>query len=747
MNTVLLASLALVAPLGRAQDVSQKVTFSAPPGRASVLLKKLGEQTGTLLETSNQTKDEVLLLNFKDVSLKEVMDRIATVANADWRTEGAGFRLVRSSDKQNETVRTELEARNQALDKVLQEALGRQAKLPAWSDAELKKLVDMQQKHREMLNKPFESTSGATTFRMVDNAKLTEQAPGGRIVIAMLGGIGAQKLAPIATGDRVVYALHPTRMQKPLPANAAKLIDQYVQQQHQFAEATRKSTPSEDGRVTIIQGMSGPEVGNGDPSLGVGQAILVLTRFNDSVRASLSVADRNGESLATASWNLQAPPPPAPPIGADEPTLELSPLGTEFAKAATGGTTVLGGRAIAIRMVSSTSGAGNFTFDSSQNTPPVQISEALRAFLLRPEENDPQALVVGDAFTQAAQKTGKNIIASLPDSAMIPLARRFANEKVTIPALLGWMGSSAGLRIDASDKWLQVAPIAPATARYLAINRPALGKLLRTIQGQGYARLNDLALVANAQAKPAAALDFDGQALRLINAGAAQNAMAALSEPHTLRLYSSLTRLQQDVLGNGGAVSFAQLNSAQRTYIATDVFTSFDGPQVKETNAPPTPGRFFNFGGVKNERTQVLPEGLPANGVFRVSTQRQTSAYGIDSKTGAAGVVTPSALATSQLMGERSDLSFLGGAPKYDQFVPAEQIQYTFNYEFTPAASLTRQLSDASIDLKASRVGFDGLPAEFKAQVNTMLESMRTGFGRINVNGVGLPAKTIPPKA
>jgi hypothetical protein len=746
MNTLLLASLALVAPAGRAQDVAQKVTFSAPAGRASVVLKKLGEQTGIALETSRQTEDEVLLLSFKDVPLKEVMDRIASVADAEWKPEGSGFRLSRPSEKQSEAARKELETRTDTIGKVLQGALDRQAKLPAWNDAELKKLVDMQQKHREQLNRPIEA-GGATTFRMVDNAQLTEQAPGGRVVIALLGAIGAKKLAGISLGDRVVYALNPTQMQYPLPVNAAKLINQFVEQQRQYAEATRKRTAAnDDGRVMIVQGMSGPEMGAGDPSLGVGQALLVLNRFGDMVRASLTVADRNGDSIASASWNVQTTPSPPKPAGPNEEALELSPLGAEFAKAATGAAAGMAGRGMVVRLATSTSSGGNFTFDSSQNTPPVPISDALRNYLLRPEENDPQALVVGDAFTQAAKKTHKNIIASLPDSAIVPLARRFANEKVTVPALLGWMGGSLGLRIDASEAWLQISPIAPVTARRFAMDRPALGKLLRTIQTQGYARLDDMAPLVNAQHKAVAAMDFDGQALRLINAGAAQNAMTALSEPHTLRLYSSLTQTQRNVLGNGGAIAFAQLNPAQRAHIGTDVFTSMDGPQIKQANSAPQNfrGVFIDFGSVLNERTQVLPGGLPANGQFRVNTDRQLSAYGIDTKTGAAGVVTPSALASSRLMGERSDLSFLGAAPKYDQFLPAQQVQYTFSYELSPTASLTRQLNDASIDLKAPRVGFDGLSADFKQQVNSTLESMRNGFGQVRLGGA--PARTIPPK-
>jgi hypothetical protein len=746
MRTLLLASLALVAPLSRAQDVSQKVTFSAPAARASVLLKRLGEQTGIPLETSPQTKDEVLLLRVKDVPLKEILDRIAQVADADWKPEGGGFRLTRPSEKANAAARAELDERMASIERGLRGALERQAKLPAWTDAEAERLAENHRAQREAIGR------GEGAVRLpATSAASAESAPGTRVLVSLVGAIGAKALATIGPNERRVYALNPTRMQRALPANSARLLQTFVQQQKQYADAYGKRQNDNDGSVMIISSMGGPEMGSGDPSLGIGQALLIFTRNGERLRVSMTVADTRGESIANSSWTVPISGGVPTKVG-DEPVIELSPVGAEFAKLV--GSTVNGGpigtRQMVVRMIT-TEGGPTVSFDSTNSEPPVPISEELRTRLLRPEEYDPQTLIVGEALSKAAEQTGKNLIASLPDSAIIPLARRFATEKVTAPTLLGSMGFAAGLRVTPSDAWIQVAPRYPVTARYERIDRPALGRLARILQDRGFARLNDLAALAVAQAKPVSPADFDGNALRLINAGAAQSAVATLGDVNTLRLYASLTPAQQSILANGGSIPFAQLTGPQRSAIANDVFMSSDGPMIGEgpsgrVGPAVAVARFGIFGNVKSERTQILPEGVPANAAISLKTERQPVAFGTNSKTGASGIVTSNGLASARLAEERPDLRFLGSPIQYDRFQPAEQSQYTFRYDLAPNVSVTRGLSDAWIDVKANRVAFDGLPREFRDRTLAQLESLRKGMANVVVSPAA-PARpaNIPP--
>src|SRR5471030_2523469 len=89
------ACLALVALTSFGQDLNKRISFSAPASRAVVLFPDLGKQIGLDLKTIAQTEDEVLLIRAHDVTIKELLDRIAKAANAEWRLDRKTYRLIR----------------------------------------------------------------------------------------------------------------------------------------------------------------------------------------------------------------------------------------------------------------------------------------------------------------------------------------------------------------------------------------------------------------------------------------------------------------------------------------------------------------------------------------------------------------------------------------------------------------------------------------------------------------------------
>ena len=74
--------LTAFAALVNAQDLQRRISFSAPASRAVVLFPQLAKELGFPLKTVPQTENEVLLIQVHDVSIRDLMDRIATVANA-----------------------------------------------------------------------------------------------------------------------------------------------------------------------------------------------------------------------------------------------------------------------------------------------------------------------------------------------------------------------------------------------------------------------------------------------------------------------------------------------------------------------------------------------------------------------------------------------------------------------------------------------------------------------------------------
>src|SRR4051812_14175594 len=73
-----------------------KVTVSFPPIRLERLLPLIAAKAGLTLTSSNQLHDEVLVLVATDTSMREILQKIASVTNTTWRATREGLILERS---------------------------------------------------------------------------------------------------------------------------------------------------------------------------------------------------------------------------------------------------------------------------------------------------------------------------------------------------------------------------------------------------------------------------------------------------------------------------------------------------------------------------------------------------------------------------------------------------------------------------------------------------------------------------
>src|SRR5476649_2579871 len=74
---------------------SKGITFAAPAARTEMLFPGLSKVLGIRLEASPQTANEVLLIQVKDVTEKDLLAKIAKVADAEWKQDNGILRLVR----------------------------------------------------------------------------------------------------------------------------------------------------------------------------------------------------------------------------------------------------------------------------------------------------------------------------------------------------------------------------------------------------------------------------------------------------------------------------------------------------------------------------------------------------------------------------------------------------------------------------------------------------------------------------
>src|SRR5688500_14430336 len=122
MRTLLricLLPLAMVASAVIAQDFSQKVTYEASGISAKRVLQELSAITKVQMDTAPITATEVLMIGVKDVSLKELMDRIAEVTSGRWIQEGDLWRLGADNAKRTQEVQAERQERIKAVQKAI----------------------------------------------------------------------------------------------------------------------------------------------------------------------------------------------------------------------------------------------------------------------------------------------------------------------------------------------------------------------------------------------------------------------------------------------------------------------------------------------------------------------------------------------------------------------------------------------------------------------------------------------------
>ncbi|MDR3688644.1 MAG: hypothetical protein P4L46_04635 [Fimbriimonas sp.] len=723
------------------------VTFDAPASRAKVLFPQLSKAMGFALDTSPQTEDEVLLIHVKDVPAKDLMDRIAKVANAEWRPEGSGYRLIRTPQLTKQATSRELEDRRAELKDAVDAAVDRVKGLPAWSASEAQKAA----KGAEGIPANIK-ISGGGGISFISQPSSGTSSPAERAIPALLADIGTSKLASLAPGTRTVFALQPTPMQRALGGSSPRILREFIAQQRQFLEAyslDHKSSDPSNGKTNVMvfsSAMAEPAPGN--PDLGIGQAILVIKRDGSSLSTHLTVADTNGETIGSGAYTLDpVAKPPAKLSGIDP--ISISPLSKELSKNLDGGIFSFGGstRMVSVVMSSTVSVSSeepvSFTLSSDDAAgKKSKVSSALLERILHPEKFDPESFVPGEAFASAANALSENLVADLPDTSFYTLTKRVADEKVSPHDLVEIVGPEAGLAVQENAGWLTVCARHQATGTQNRVSREYLGPMLRTLDSTRILRLDDMAPFAVRQEKPASMGDIDGIYLQIVNHTAGQKAMNYLSGPWTLRFYAALTPAEKSAVQAGQPISFTDLTSQQVDWLSYDVFNSEDGPTVQQ----PRPNRrsrvvsplfFGRNDSVLSERTQILPDGLPHDGrlVFRIRSEN--AVLGIENSTGNSAILTASRLASQMYQAERPEFATFGQAPKYDIFHYAKESTYTFEFQLLPRVTFTRSLDDPFIDLQGPAATFQGLPQDFQDQVNRQLSRLRSSLGKVNLNGDG----------
>lgn len=759
------AVLGTLVPCALAQE-SPRVTLHTGTTSLAQALNALAPKLGQSLDAIPRLRGEVVMIEVEDAPAAEILAKLAIAVGAEWEKTASGYRLVLGT----ELERTQVAAMRQERAKAIERTLADRAKNMGegrLDDAAIQNLIAEALRVQESIERQMRGGSGAAGGVFV-NAISSQPSrgatmPADRTLFRILLAIGSAELAKIEPGERAVWSSAANQTQLRLPAPAQTALNEFIADHNRIAQAVRDSgkTTGDPNRQLSVR-VSGLVDLQSRPIGRLGKALLVVHRevSQNLLFVQLRVADDQGVEAANASAVI--------PFEASAEPIALSlkngaakvppgPLAKEFAELlrsatqAAGSTfqTDDGGMVRTVRVLTVSGEA----IPESAPSKPVVLSKEWVERLANPETVDPLSFIVGDGLARAVSGQGANLIACLPDGLVEFTARTFITGEPTAAGILSLTGSNV-VRVRQEEGWITIAPRFPTEHRALRLDRAALGQTLRRGLAQARLGLDDIANYARAQTTPLAMEGVDGAYFTLLAGliAEADTIKALAPRRDMLRFYASSSAPQRNALFSGQPLPLGNLSAPQGQALKRMVFGAGFMNQLSFNGNRDGMGM---PGGLLSEPTELLPTGIPRNGLLTCRLEEQPSVVATNSKTGASRNLSADQLAMMLAKREKPDFDVFGvPTGEFDLFKAAVTRRMRFNFQFTEAVAMDQSLTDKVPPAGSARgVALAQLPVPLLAMVEERKRLFLEGRIRGNVDVIQIGGQQVrrgggtpPPK-
>lgn len=742
---------------------TQTITFRSNFETVEKVVERLSAQTQIPMLARGDIRTYPVYLNVKDAPVKETLERLAAVVGAQWVQKDGSWYLSQDQDLRA----TQEKAGDPEVVRALEATVNAPAPTPEKFDfKELEKMGDgkqseaQQQKAMEAMGKMFANMFAADEATM-----------------KLLRTIGAKDLSTIIEGRRVVLSSNPNQMQGRMQPNVSNAIVANIQslakaELEKRAKAGPKKTKPGEEDFDISEMMAGMFGGGGLTSPENANKIsLVQASFQIQKRSNLDVSisayTADGSTVYSKQVSLPIVNPDAnrPPVNSGT-AVQLSASSKEFIRAMTEYRDLDPFTSMIVNAGSNPMGMISKMFTGQmggQAAPPkpIPISSALREKLTDPVNHEPFAEALGDVLDAHAAQ-GKNIIACPSDDVLTSLLSAVKSNSATVEGILDTIDRAPSQVVSTDGTWTIIRASSPLELRSAHCNRNALRSLLVNASKRGYVNLDDCVQFASQQGRArgseALAMPFVQAVFRTSDMGTA-SALTGLGFD-SLKLYASFDPGQRAALSAGRPIALASLTIAQRDLIARMVFNGpvppfKAGEGVAEMMDTATgssdetiedmsgmaamgmamgsamgAGMLFGADGFSQERTNLLPEGIPVVGSVRMKSFKMSSVMATDTATGQSTISMPELIGMFNSPDENMPPMFKNMRRDYDQYKMATQTSFLFSFDFARKASYFTSLYDVSVEPKTYNQA--SLPLK-------MVERLK-GF-----NFGAAPAKEVPP--
>lgn len=685
-------ALAAVWSIGAAADTVSLSVYARPTHE---VLAEVSKQTGLKVEASHGIRDVPLFIEVKDMPAKAFLERLVKITDAEWQRHDDRLVLTREANRLRAALAVETQDRAPRVAEAIRKYLEQNRGQEEWTDAKIEEQVKRDLQTREQMRRQLGERGG-----FVQTISTSAQTPASSVLFEALRRIPVEALAGIQPGKRLVLSSSPNSLQKPLGYNAAPSIERFMTVQRRVAAALEAAGGS-DRRIStdLSSGEIKPVV----------ELIISIQRMTEGEALNFTAY------LVAADGSVVAQPrafiSPAPvgagtaPSGTDH-AITLPPESAALLQILKGaspqGSRVAGTFSIAL------AGTDGNSIMMGGGPGRLPVPEGLAEKMREPTKYDPLSFVAGDLLRGLAQKTGKSVMATLPDSFLGHLSAVGNTSEVNLKAL--WTHAPLGLQITSNEHGWLIQPRLFAEADRQRVNRAELERLV-----QSNNRLDDIVRYAPVMSIFGQS-SLDTQWTRAMAHTAYRQLSDSIKRPY-LRLYGLLPANSRRPARGGGTEMFVNQLAPAARVVAEEILLRSGGIMIMGEGAmaismdmstgpqrPATPQIMIY------EATEVFPNGIDGSVRLRISTQGEEMLYAIDAND----------------LGEfltAADLGFRMGVPsgtpgfmspsfKEYQLADADRIRMQFFVGQTPRGETT--LDDQRIRTPISKVTLDTLPPGMK---------------------------------
>ncbi|MBX3120001.1 MAG: hypothetical protein KF784_13125 [Fimbriimonadaceae bacterium] len=674
-----------------------KVTYTNHGSSLKTVFDDVSAKTGTKLLASAQYHELPLVIDVRDVTLKELMDKVARVCHAEWKQDSNGWWLVKSPA----TEKREAEEHYKSMVKAYRQAIADKKKELAAAKPLTQQAADALADQINALLKSKEE------INYIQQRSLQDRMPAAKLAKQIATLLTPEFYASVEKSRRIVLTQKPNRMQKQLPKEAEAAIKVYVEEQQQW--------------MTSLKRYPLPEIRGFElPGFNVDAYMLIQDRYAPEempaktivsvkleagyrgVMVEVFLVDAQGRTKRVSSDHFLLVPrtryiQPKPLEG--EKPFEFDEISGEFVD----------------RVLKSYEDVDDAWI------PP---SKTLFDRLTQPERYDPISLATGKLFCQFAASKSLQAVACLTDSWIsLPILARMGQTPSQILARALWFGGESKTVVE-DEGWLLATwdPFAFSGSVNVPLKRSVMGPILRQVASDGRIGLEAKArivLLTDEDLSPIAEI-----ASTLIPQNLNDMMNMELRSQIVLQLHGSLSESQRTSLEAGSDLRLGQLTPYQQNLVHRLVYDDKEFNVTKPTPVDPNaPNRTWYD---PPEPTEAFPNGLPSD--LRISC-KVTSGGSLKIRQNAHQsdrVVTQRYtywMVANHLYGLESGNALYAQMP-FVGFQSLDDREYLYKIQLSSELSHTSRLTD-SVPVSGWVKTFEELPEKVRNEVKKLVEEVR----------------------